>query len=419
MADMRGCPHKRPVGGNGVQARGFKRKHVFFLHFGRGITYKIRVFGSFRTFRIFVTARDLGIPAFAPRSGPPRTHAPGAQMIWVESGMTDSREVPVRRPPTPKHRASGCPSAPVAPASGGGSSRPDPWARLHKRIRTDWEHEAGSSVGGKLPLLPRMIPESIPKRHAPRATALRATARGLPPPPRWEKQQRASKTTCGRREIPGIGIIYEGARPLPFLPRAAACPRGRRGGRRARAPDAPASPAPRRARRRPRAGHRRRRAGASVKPARRRRTPAGSPGPWSPAGPPDSPPPPEDPRKKSVVPQALAGWCLWRAMHVPARLRKDRAQHSPKTCWNRSGPPRTPTGHRRRNRAPGDPGDPRGSSGAGQAPYGSREPGGGARPRRRWSVATASWARPSMPFHWGRPGSGLFPKRCWSPRNSD
>eukprot|EP00661_Eupelagonemidae_sp_cell13_P017683 gene17683-biopygen11397 len=38
--------------------------------------------------------RDLGIPAFAPRSGPPRTYAPGAQMIWMESGMTDSRGVP-------------------------------------------------------------------------------------------------------------------------------------------------------------------------------------------------------------------------------------------------------------------------------------------------------------------------------------
>eukprot|EP00661_Eupelagonemidae_sp_cell13_P010864 gene10864-biopygen9367 len=33
-----------------------------------------------------VGARALGILAFAPRSGPPRTHAPGAQMIWMESG---------------------------------------------------------------------------------------------------------------------------------------------------------------------------------------------------------------------------------------------------------------------------------------------------------------------------------------------
>eukprot|EP00661_Eupelagonemidae_sp_cell13_P022363 gene22363-biopygen11745 len=33
-----------------------------------------------------VGARDLGIPAFAPRFGPPHTRAPGAQMVWMESG---------------------------------------------------------------------------------------------------------------------------------------------------------------------------------------------------------------------------------------------------------------------------------------------------------------------------------------------
>eukprot|EP00661_Eupelagonemidae_sp_cell13_P010471 gene10471-biopygen7767 len=46
-------------GGNGVQARGFKRNACFF-----GIlvvdSHKIRVFGSFRTFRIFVTCGSKG-----------------------------------------------------------------------------------------------------------------------------------------------------------------------------------------------------------------------------------------------------------------------------------------------------------------------------------------------------------------------
>eukprot|EP00661_Eupelagonemidae_sp_cell13_P009737 gene9737-biopygen16739 len=43
---------------------------------------------DFRTCRIFVTggSKRPGNSGFAPRSGPPRTHAPGAQMIWMESG---------------------------------------------------------------------------------------------------------------------------------------------------------------------------------------------------------------------------------------------------------------------------------------------------------------------------------------------
>eukprot|EP00661_Eupelagonemidae_sp_cell13_P002764 gene2764-biopygen23088 len=35
-----------------------------------------------------VGARDLGIPAFTPRSGPPHARAPGAQKIWVVPGSS-------------------------------------------------------------------------------------------------------------------------------------------------------------------------------------------------------------------------------------------------------------------------------------------------------------------------------------------
>eukprot|EP00661_Eupelagonemidae_sp_cell13_P016404 gene16404-biopygen21789 len=46
---------------------------------------------SWRPFRNFrnlprVGARDLEMPAFAPRSEPPHAHAPGAQMIRMASG---------------------------------------------------------------------------------------------------------------------------------------------------------------------------------------------------------------------------------------------------------------------------------------------------------------------------------------------
>eukprot|EP00661_Eupelagonemidae_sp_cell13_P020014 gene20014-biopygen7028 len=48
-----------------------------FWHFGREITYKIRVLAVFALFAFLsrVGARDLGIPAFAPRFGPPHTRA--------------------------------------------------------------------------------------------------------------------------------------------------------------------------------------------------------------------------------------------------------------------------------------------------------------------------------------------------------
>eukprot|EP00661_Eupelagonemidae_sp_cell13_P007268 gene7268-biopygen12036 len=74
---------ERPVGGNGVQARGFQRNAcVFFLHFDRRITYKT-VFFDIRTLRNLsrVGAKDLQIPVFAPRSKLPHERAPGAQML--------------------------------------------------------------------------------------------------------------------------------------------------------------------------------------------------------------------------------------------------------------------------------------------------------------------------------------------------
>eukprot|EP00661_Eupelagonemidae_sp_cell13_P011091 gene11091-biopygen9387 len=90
--------------------------------------------------------------------------------------------------------------------------------------------------------------------------------------------------------------------------------------------------------------------------------------PWSldgAAGPPEIPAIPG-----SAVSPALVSRCSWCAGPVPAPLWKDRNPIYPKMCWNRSGTPQTATSQRRRNRAPGDP---RGSGGAGQAPYGSGE----------------------------------------------
>eukprot|EP00661_Eupelagonemidae_sp_cell13_P007481 gene7481-biopygen13582 len=58
----------------------------------------------------------------------------------------------------------------------------------------------------------------------------------------------------------------------------------------------------------------------------------------------------------SAVSPALVSHGSWSAGLVPARLWKDRSPIFPKTCWNRSGTPRTATDQRRRNRAPGDPG---------------------------------------------------------------
>eukprot|EP00661_Eupelagonemidae_sp_cell13_P014659 gene14659-biopygen586 len=73
-----------------VEVGQYNKKCVFFWHFGRGITYTIRVFVVFARFAFLsrVGARDLGIPAFAPRSGPPHARAPGPQMIWVAPGSS-------------------------------------------------------------------------------------------------------------------------------------------------------------------------------------------------------------------------------------------------------------------------------------------------------------------------------------------
>eukprot|EP00661_Eupelagonemidae_sp_cell13_P025873 gene25873-biopygen22520 len=60
---------ERPVGGNCVQARGFKRECVFFLAFYRGITYKCAVPRVFKIIRptLEVSAKfvrpTLGVPA--------------------------------------------------------------------------------------------------------------------------------------------------------------------------------------------------------------------------------------------------------------------------------------------------------------------------------------------------------------------
>eukprot|EP00661_Eupelagonemidae_sp_cell13_P015308 gene15308-biopygen6661 len=91
VSGHRPAPSWRPVGGNGVQARGFKR-NACFQAFDRGITYKIRVL-AVSQFRILsrVGARDLGIPAFAPRSGPHPARAPGAQMIRMVSAYRPNR----------------------------------------------------------------------------------------------------------------------------------------------------------------------------------------------------------------------------------------------------------------------------------------------------------------------------------------
>eukprot|EP00661_Eupelagonemidae_sp_cell13_P014594 gene14594-biopygen9649 len=79
----------RPVGWNGVQARGFQR-NAHFLASWSWDTYKHPCFWQFRNFRNLsrVGARYLGILAFAPRSGPHPARAPGAQMIQMASGSS-------------------------------------------------------------------------------------------------------------------------------------------------------------------------------------------------------------------------------------------------------------------------------------------------------------------------------------------
>eukprot|EP00661_Eupelagonemidae_sp_cell13_P018483 gene18483-biopygen886 len=64
-----------------------KEMRVFFAFWSWDHTQNPRFLAVFTLFAFLsrVGARDLGILAFAPRSGPPRTHAPGAQMIWIES----------------------------------------------------------------------------------------------------------------------------------------------------------------------------------------------------------------------------------------------------------------------------------------------------------------------------------------------
>eukprot|EP00661_Eupelagonemidae_sp_cell13_P017381 gene17381-biopygen18876 len=77
------------------------RKSMYFLHVGRGITYEIRVLAVSTLFAFLsrVGARDLGIPAFAPRSGPPHARAPGAQMIRIASGSSLAfQRLPPRTP---------------------------------------------------------------------------------------------------------------------------------------------------------------------------------------------------------------------------------------------------------------------------------------------------------------------------------
>eukprot|EP00661_Eupelagonemidae_sp_cell13_P016986 gene16986-biopygen9829 len=62
----------------------------FFWHFDRGITYKIRVFGSFAIFTICHgwEQEPWESRPFASRSGPPHACAPGAQMIRMASGSS-------------------------------------------------------------------------------------------------------------------------------------------------------------------------------------------------------------------------------------------------------------------------------------------------------------------------------------------
>eukprot|EP00661_Eupelagonemidae_sp_cell13_P020277 gene20277-biopygen8540 len=73
-----------------VEVRQYEKKCVFLgiLVVGSHTKSAFLVVFALFAFLSRVGARDLGIPAFAPRSGPPRTHAPGAQMIWVESGSS-------------------------------------------------------------------------------------------------------------------------------------------------------------------------------------------------------------------------------------------------------------------------------------------------------------------------------------------
>eukprot|EP00661_Eupelagonemidae_sp_cell13_P014933 gene14933-biopygen12679 len=93
-----------------------------------------------------------------------------------------------------------------------------------------------------------------------------------------------------------------------------------------------------------------------MEPVRRRRTPED----------------PRDPRERGF---AGAGQSLFVAFRTcPSTFMGGSDSDLPKRCWNRSGTPRTATDQRRRNRAPGDPGDPRGSGGAAQAPKVQEEP---------------------------------------------
>eukprot|EP00661_Eupelagonemidae_sp_cell13_P019984 gene19984-biopygen10083 len=88
VSGHRPVPSWRPVGGNGVQARGFKR-NACFRHYDRGMTYKIRVFFAVPHCSQFATggSKRPGNPGLAPRSEPPHARAPGAQILWEWSSF--------------------------------------------------------------------------------------------------------------------------------------------------------------------------------------------------------------------------------------------------------------------------------------------------------------------------------------------